>query len=488
MKDKYNNFVISFDDDQEFDNWYENINKSFPDIDKEIFSDICKFILRVDKSIIGRFAGDIRDLIALASSRYVTSKKMINSDVSNLAHVEIGTLFGASAILTDHIIKANSASNKFQNIMIDPLNGYYGNSSDLVTGLEVNAKTLLKNLKLFNVEGYELIQKYSTDKHAIKKIKEFSIASLFIDGDHSFSGLLKDWNNFNKEVMNGGHVIIDNVNDKNWPNINLFIDELKSKIGKQWEIIYEGSVTLVLEKKCDDILLIDTKFDLNTIHNIEKQVDQKFYKLINNEKSRINTRDQDIKKRDGQILSLEKQHSKALEKINTRDQDIKKRDGQILSLEKQHSKALERINTRDQDITKRDGQILNLDKQHAKALERINTRDQGITKRDEQILNLGKQHAKALERINTRDQDIKKRDRQILNLDKQHAKALEKINTRDQDIKKRDGQINILLIKSEKDRVLIQKLTNLLKLINKPLSLLNLKLKRTINVFLAGLK
>ena len=158
----------------------------------------CKFILRVDKSIIGRFAGDIRDLIALASSRYVTSKKMLNSDASNLARVEIGTLFGASAILTDYAIKANSASNKFQNIMIDPLDGYYGNSNDLVSGLEVNAKTLFKNLKMFNVEGYKLIQKYSTDNQTINKIKEFSIVSLFIDGDHSFSGLLKDWNNFNK--------------------------------------------------------------------------------------------------------------------------------------------------------------------------------------------------------------------------------------------------------------------------------------------------
>ena len=376
MKDKYNNFIISFDDDQVLDNWYENINKSFPDVDKKIFNNICKFILRVDKSIIGRFAGDIRDLIALASSRYVTSKKMLNSDASNLAHVEIGTLFGASAILTDYAIKANSASNKFQNIMIDPLDGYYGNSNDLVSGLEVNAKTLFKNLKMFNVEGYKLIQKYSTDNQTINKIKEFSIVSLFIDGDHSFSGLLKDWNNFNKEVINGGHVIIDNVNDKNWPNINLFIDELKSKIGSQWEIIYEGSVTIVLEKKCDDILLIDTKFDLNTIHNIEKQVDQKFYRLINN-KNRS---------------------------------------------------------------------------------------------------------------INTRDQDIKKRDRQILSLDKQHSKALEKINTRDQDIKKRDGQINILEIQSKKNRIIVQKLTNLLKLSNKPLSLFNLKLKRTINIFLAGLK
>ena len=185
MKDKYNTFTISFDDYEELDDWYKNINKSFPDIDKKIFNDICKFILRLDKSIVGRFAGDIRDLIALASSRYVTSKKMLHYDVSNLAHVEIGTLFGASAILTDYIIKVNCANKQFQNIMIDPLDSYYGNSYDSICGLEINSKTLLKNFKLFNVEDYELIQKYSTDTQVLKKIKELNIASLFIDGDHS---------------------------------------------------------------------------------------------------------------------------------------------------------------------------------------------------------------------------------------------------------------------------------------------------------------
>ena len=106
--------------------------------------------------------------------------------------------------------------------------------------------------------------------------------------------MLNDWNNFNKEVINGGHVIIDNVNDKSWPNINFFIDELRSKIGKQWEIIYEGNVTIVLEKKCDDILFIDTKFDLDIIHNIEKQVDQKFYRSIE-------SRDTEIKKLSTQV-------------------------------------------------------------------------------------------------------------------------------------------------------------------------------------------
>ena len=344
MKDKYNNFVISFDDDQEFDKWYEYISKSFPDIDKEIFSDICKFILKVDKSITGRFAGDIRDLLALASSRYVTTKKMIDSDVTNLAHVEIGTLFGASAIITDFIIKANNASDKFHNIMIDPLSGYYDNSNDLVTGLEVNAKILFNNLKLFNVEGYKLIQKYSTDNQTINKIKEFNIASLFIDGDHSFSGILLDWNNYNDAVINGGHIIIDNVNDKSWPNINLFIDELKSKIGKQWEIIYEGSVTLVLEKKCDDILLIDTKFDLNTIHNIEKQVDQKFYKLINN-------RDAETKKLTTLVKNREQVLTTSQNKIEIRDAEIGKLTTLVNNRDAETKKLTTLVKNREQALT-----------------------------------------------------------------------------------------------------------------------------------------
>ena len=307
MLDKYNNFEIGFDSNNTKKEWFEKINTSFPDITEDIFDDICNYILNIDKNIDGRFGGGVKDLIAVAASRYVTTKKFINTTYTNLAHVEIGTLFGGTAILTDYILKLQNGNKKFKNIMIDPLCGYYDNSIDFISGLEVTPDRLIKNLEKFNVQEYELITKYSTEEEAIKKIKNLNVASLFIDGDHSFAGLLKDWNNYNGCVIEGGHIIIDNVNDKNWPNINLFIQILKSKINSKWEVVYEENITIILEKKSINDLQIDNNFNIDIIHQIERQVDEKFYNIISNRNKTIEKYKTMLENRNKEIEKLSKQ-------------------------------------------------------------------------------------------------------------------------------------------------------------------------------------
>ena len=336
MKDKYNNFSISFESEGEANECFEHISKSFPDLDRQTFDYISDLILEIDKSILGRFAANVSDLMAFASSRYVTSKKFRASDAKHLAHVEIGTLFGASALLTDRMIKSNETSDKFRNIMIDPLKGYYGTSADVVTGLEVTDELLFKNLEKFDAKNYEVLQGYSLDAAVLNRINELTVVSLFIDGDHTFAGILKDWNNYSGNVIVGGHVIIDNVNDKTWPNIELFMQELKSKIGEAWEIIYEGGVTTILEKKLDAPVLIKTIFDLDTIHEIERRDESKTFETLSNALERVKTRENEIE-------NLRRTLDKAHERILTRDNELNK-------LNEMLSKAYERIQTRDNEL------------------------------------------------------------------------------------------------------------------------------------------
>ena len=324
MKDKYNNFVIKLNK-EETEKLFENINRAFPNLNKDIFNKICEYVEDIDKSINGRFGGSIKDLVAVAASRYVTTEKFINSNINNLVHVEIGTLFGGTAILTDKILKINKRNKEFKNIMIDPLCGYYDNPTDFISGLEVNATGLISNLEKFDVSNYKLIQKYSTDEDAIRYIKNYSVASIFIDGDHSFAGLLKDWNNYSSSVILGGHIIIDNINDKNWPNINIFIELLKSNLDNKWKIKYEGNITIILEKISNNNLLINRNFDIEIIHKIERQVDEKFYTKIQQYDNRIKTKDEWILKQKEVVLKLNA-------RIETKDEWIAKQKEVVLKL------------------------------------------------------------------------------------------------------------------------------------------------------------
>lgn len=334
MKDKYNNFQIAFSNDNKLIDFYDKYIVNKFDIDFEIVKKIAKQIQVIDKEINGRFGGSIKDLLIVAIVRYISSKSL--EIRSNSAHMEVGTLFGGTALLTSFILKELHLEKKMKNIMIDPLAGYYGNQIDFISQLEVTRERLEENLKNFNVKNYEIYQNYSTDTDLINKISDYYIHSFFIDGDHSFSGLLKDWNNFNVFMPVNSYIIIDNVNDKNWPNINIFIQELKSVIEDVWEIVYEENITLVLRKQKDKAVFVNTKVDIETVHKIENQVDEKFYKLLKNRDIRIQTRDEDIQNLKD---TIEKQNIR----IQTRDEEIE-------SLKDKIQKQAIRIETRDKEI------------------------------------------------------------------------------------------------------------------------------------------
>ena len=181
-----------------------------------------KKILNIEDKCVGRFAGHIEDYILLYYSVYAHYSKARNK---KLPVIEIGTLFGCSTILIWHAIKDAKATASI--FAIDPLEGYYGVTSgekgsirpkDVITGLEIDEATVRGNLELFGIsdEDCKLITEVSQNPKVIDGLRNVRASFLFVDGDHSRSGLFLDLSNYIKLLVPSSTIVIDNFVDPDW--------------------------------------------------------------------------------------------------------------------------------------------------------------------------------------------------------------------------------------------------------------------------------
>jgi predicted O-methyltransferase YrrM len=65
-----------------------------------------------------------------------------------------------------------------------------------------------------------------------------SIDIFFIDGDHSYQGVINDFSLYHNLVKSGGYIVFDDYNDyKHSPEVKLAVNDLINKISTQYEII-----------------------------------------------------------------------------------------------------------------------------------------------------------------------------------------------------------------------------------------------------------
>lgn len=208
----------------------------------------------IESKIKGRIAGDIHDLLLNFFIRRYANKTLPGS---NLTQCEIGVLFGGSTILGFKAIKDIQERNKI--LVIDPLDGFYmsdpnvANAIDGMSKCEVTLANLKHNLAANAVDqnAVEVIQDYSTNASCIEKVKNKDFNFLFIDGDHTEPGIRNDWVHFASRVVDKGIVVIDNVNDWPWREVNLFIQKLlnnENGMLNGWGVKAYYRRTVVLQK------------------------------------------------------------------------------------------------------------------------------------------------------------------------------------------------------------------------------------------------
>jgi hypothetical protein len=356
-KDKYNVFQMEIEK-KELKELYEFYCKSFNiKINYNTFIELYSSIQNIEEKMIGRFGGDIYDLLTVIVVRYISTIQFDKRYTNKIfSHIEIGTLFGGTAILTDYVIKKFS-NNRYVNVMIDPLSGYYDSGKDPVSLENINIETLRNNIDLFQFNNYQIIQKYSTDQEVLDRIKEYKIISLYIDGDHFYKGIFLDWNNYSKYIIRNGYIIIDNYNDDAWPSVTLFVNKLLKNIKDKWKVIFSKKKTIVLQKVSDDDCLIGTDISIELLNEIEAKYFTRIMNIIQSKDKRINKQQQTIQNRENTIKGKESLISKLEEEINKQQQTIQNRENTIKGKESLISKLEEEINKQQQTIQNRENTI-----------------------------------------------------------------------------------------------------------------------------------
>jgi len=141
-------------------------------------------------------------------------------------HLEIGTAHGATAIFAGMIKMINCIRGSV--VTIDPMIGGWWDHGD-GNGDIPSRQSVLANISKFDIDCISLVG-YSQD---IIPISNLLPETVFIDGDHSYSGCLRDWNmvkdiarqfvifhdyNFDNPKLAGVIKVIDEVadNDPHW--------------------------------------------------------------------------------------------------------------------------------------------------------------------------------------------------------------------------------------------------------------------------------
>ncbi len=127
-------------------------------------------------------------------------------------HLEIGTLYGATAILAGLVKPAGMT------LAVDPLDGYYGSPVDPASGLRPSVELVRENVKKFGVEGRVVVL---PEYFPCRLPFEFGwFESALIDGDHSYEGALRDWLECKRIVTR--YIIFDNVDGKHPGVVEVF--------------------------------------------------------------------------------------------------------------------------------------------------------------------------------------------------------------------------------------------------------------------------
>jgi predicted O-methyltransferase YrrM len=135
-------------------------------------------------------------------------------------YTEIGTFCGGSlSLILQHLYVTDI-------VAIDPLH-VLNNQSQIVEN----------NIKKFNLHNRNITlhKKFSNDNNFIMELKEnsFNTDILFIDGDHSYNGVINDFNNYEQFVNKNGFIVFDDYLDYKYsPEVKYAVDDIVKNLDK----------------------------------------------------------------------------------------------------------------------------------------------------------------------------------------------------------------------------------------------------------------
>jgi tetratricopeptide (TPR) repeat protein len=234
--------VVARREDVRLQELWGDLKRVFPLVSESDLRRAMRAVCRVQEGIRGRHCGDLADRL----SQYLSIVQYTRATGAATVHsLEIGTLFGGSCLVKLMALRDYEISGTVT--CIDPMKGYYESPFDEMTGLPVNAQTLYENLDKFGFppERIDLRQLPSGHPDASIGMKPESFAVIMLDGDHSHEGIRRDWDLYSRFLRRDGVVLIDDYADPSWPDVTVFVEELRSADATMAEVGRVGTTFLL---------------------------------------------------------------------------------------------------------------------------------------------------------------------------------------------------------------------------------------------------
>ena len=141
--------------------------------------------------------------------------------------LEIGTLYGLSAAFLHETVQPKKKG--LHQVVIDPFFGYYGQDNpDLFTPIPVIEDVFVENMRRVGAqaEDFDVVVGLAEDEAIQTQFANKKFDVLIIDGDHSYEGVKRDYENYAGHVPSGGYVIIDDYRGPSWPEVTEYVDEV----------------------------------------------------------------------------------------------------------------------------------------------------------------------------------------------------------------------------------------------------------------------
>ncbi|MFH0879180.1 MAG: class I SAM-dependent methyltransferase [Lentisphaerota bacterium] len=205
----------------------------------------------IDARLKGRYCGSLEDRLIQMMATYDAARRL-TGEPTPLCHAHIGVLFGGSLIAALETLRM--ANSRQTVVGIDPLAGFYGKSIEPVTGLPITQETVRENIALFGFqpEQVELIASPSNDPAVLARLGNRRLATLFIDGDHSYEGVKRDWEIYSPLVAPGGYVIFDDYKMMfHYFTVTQFVMDLLHTRPDPWRVVGALDTTILLQRQAD---------------------------------------------------------------------------------------------------------------------------------------------------------------------------------------------------------------------------------------------
>lgn len=188
-------------------------------IEKSQIHYLARRVMAVESLMRGRLACPV-------ATQVLRNLCLLSLDGRHARVLEIGTLFGGA------VMSMNDAGfthfDKLEFTVVDPLDGYYGQSVDPMTGETITEKTLRANLDSVGItqENSRIVVGLSEDPSVVAELTGETFDLLLIDGDHSYEGVSSDWTHYSPLIRSGGLILVDDYENPAWPEVTRFVDEL----------------------------------------------------------------------------------------------------------------------------------------------------------------------------------------------------------------------------------------------------------------------